>query len=181
MSTADVLKRKRDAPKSNGRQSHLWQGAPAMRKNSRNFSGLTFAVTDFLFVCAGGLIAYALRFSPTLSTHFRYLERPASAAGNFLSEHLGFLLLYVTLLLLAAHWQNLYRQYSGRYPQPESERVLRAIAVATLVLIAFIYLSGIKTVSRLFVGFTAVFSTLLLVSWRVCRSQLRRKQFAKGN
>src|SRR5258708_36730120 len=98
MSIAAVLKRKSDAPKSNGLRSHWLQGAPAMRNSSRNFGGLTFAVTDFLFACASGLIAYALRFSPPLSTHLRYLERPASATGNLLSEHLGFLLLNLTLV-----------------------------------------------------------------------------------
>jgi exopolysaccharide biosynthesis polyprenyl glycosylphosphotransferase len=58
--------------------------------------------------------------------------------------------------------------------------VVRAVAIATAVLSLFIYLSGIKTVSRLVVGLTAMFAVISLTSWRACGWYFRRRRFLSG-
>jgi len=180
MSTAAVAKSRNDPPSPSEPYVQLLPQARIVRRGRHDFGPATFALVDFVLVCASGFIAYTLRFSPGFSGIVRFAERSSSPAVPLLNEHLAFFLLYAALLLLTAHWQNLYRQYPERASRPESARVLQATGVATLVLTAFIYLSGTKTVSRLFVGLTAVFSSLLLVLWRVCRSHSKKKQFAKG-
>jgi exopolysaccharide biosynthesis polyprenyl glycosylphosphotransferase len=181
MSTAvlpEIKQTQADGPQL---QRPLPAESPARRPAERNFGRLVPPVVDFLLICASGALAFGLRFSPPLSDAVRFLERPLERPSNLTSVHISFLLLYVTLLLLSAYWQKLYSPATQRSRGAETDRVLRAVVVATLVLTAFVYLSGTKTVSRLFVALTAVCSTIALVTWRKWRSRFRIKQFEKGN
>jgi exopolysaccharide biosynthesis polyprenyl glycosylphosphotransferase len=143
------------------------------------YSALASVIIDFLLVCASGLLVYELRFSPYLSHDLRSFEIPAGFVG-LTSVHVGFVLIYVAILLLAAHWQNLYRYSPQRLPLAESCSVAWAVVVATVLLTAFIYLTGIKIVSRLVVGLTAILSAVALISWRAYRSHWRSKQLEQG-
>lgn len=139
------------------------------------------ALTDILLVCLSGLIAYHFRFSSQffslgLKSPGGVLVRPHSTAGIYL----GFLLLYATLILLAAYSQRLYNYEPSNSRLMGSLLVLRTVTVATVILTAFIYLSGIKTVSRLVVGVTAVCVALALSGWRLWRWSLVRRRLARG-
>lgn len=180
MSTVTLPKYRREQEKGPQTPNHLLGNGSPKSRTETSSNRLVPAIIDFLLICASGLLAFALRFSPGLSQALRFPERPIVRGNELTSVHLGFLLLYIALLLLASHWQNLYRPDSKRSFPTETERVIRAVTIATVVLTTFIYLSGIKTVSRLFVGFTAVISTLALITWRANRAYLRKKQFARG-
>lgn len=143
------------------------------------WSTLSPALLDALFVCSSGLLAYLIRFSPALTEFLARLDHLSVHPTNS-GSYLGCLLVYASLLLLSAHSLDLYRTAYGRPPLTESLLVIRAVAVATLVLAAFIYLSGNKSTSRLVVGFTATFSVITLVSWRMGRAYVVRKNRAKG-
>ena len=70
--------------------------------------------------------------------------------ANFpITPYLGFLLLYMTVIVLFCHSQNLYRTVPGCPSLDEVIAVAKAVLLATLLLTAFIYLSGMNTVSRL--------------------------------
>ncbi|MGC2364156.1 MAG: sugar transferase [Candidatus Sulfotelmatobacter sp.] len=145
------------------------------------YSAAASVIIDFLLVCASGLLAYELRFSPYLFHNLHTLDTPVGQlVGSLSSVHVGFVLIYVAILLLVAHWQNLYRYSPQRLPLAESGTVVWAVAVATVLLTAFIYLTGIKTVSRIVVGLTAMLSAVALISWRACRSHWRSKQLEQG-
>jgi exopolysaccharide biosynthesis polyprenyl glycosylphosphotransferase len=90
-------------------------------------------------------------------------------------------LLYVAIVVLAAHWQNLYRYLPERSTSTESGQAARAVAVATILLTAFIYLAGTKTVSRFVVGLTAALSAMSLITWRAFRSHWRTRQLERGH
>jgi exopolysaccharide biosynthesis polyprenyl glycosylphosphotransferase len=141
---------------------------------------LISVLMDVVLICTGGLLALKLEFSLRLSESLAVVGQSFHRMGTLASVNLGFLLLYATLLLLAAHSQNLYRHSPARSPLTGGWLVVRAVAIATVILTAFIYLSGIKTVSRLVVGLTALFSVIALTSWRACRWYVRRRQFARG-
>jgi exopolysaccharide biosynthesis polyprenyl glycosylphosphotransferase len=139
------------------------------------------ALADLLFVAASGLAAYRLRFSSHL------LAMTQGFPGSFLeashgvvARYLGFLLIYGALLVLVAYSQKLYDFEPNRSPVMDSLLVARAVTVATVLLTAFIYLSGIKTVSRLVVAIAAGFSFLSLSGWRLWRWQLARRRLVKG-
>jgi exopolysaccharide biosynthesis polyprenyl glycosylphosphotransferase len=139
------------------------------------------ALVDILLVGASGLVAYGLRFSSHLfhvNQDFpRYiLELPHGVVGVYM----GFLLIYAALLVLVAYSQKLYSFSLSRSPLMESLLVVQAVTVATMILTAFIYLSGIKTVSRLVVALTAGFSLLMLIGWRLGRWDFVRRRMAKG-
>jgi exopolysaccharide biosynthesis polyprenyl glycosylphosphotransferase len=123
------------------------------------------ALLDILLVVASGLVAFRLRF-------------PGSTflGGDFP----GFLIVYATLIVFVAHSQRLYVFNPSDSLLIESLRVMRAVAIATIVLTTFIYLSGIKTISRIVVGETAVCSLLTLSGWRLCRRYWLRRRLAKG-
>jgi exopolysaccharide biosynthesis polyprenyl glycosylphosphotransferase len=139
------------------------------------------ALADLLFVAASGLAAYRLRFS----THLISMTQgfPTSlleASHGAIARYLGFLLIYGALLVLVAYSQKLYDLEPNRSPVMESLLVARAVTVATVILTAFIYLSGIKTVSRLVVAIAAGFSFSSLSGWRLWRWHLMRRRLVKG-
>jgi exopolysaccharide biosynthesis polyprenyl glycosylphosphotransferase len=139
------------------------------------------AFMDILLVGASGLIAYRLRFSglfyPVKGGLPRQLfEAPHGTSGIYL----GFLLVYATLLVLVAYSQKLYNSNPNSSRLMDSLMVLRAVTVATVILTAFIYLSGIKTVSRLVVALTAGFSLLMLIGWRLCQWHMLHRRLARG-
>lgn len=140
------------------------------------------AVLDILLVGAGGLVAYLLRFSGStaFSTDWVFLDHSLKLPSALTGLYLGFLLVYAALLVLLAYAQQLYGFDPGRSPLMESLLVGRAVIVATVILTAFIYLSGIKTISRVVVGLTAAFSLLLLSGWRFGRQFWIRRRLARG-
>lgn len=146
---------------------------------ARHWSVLGPALLDTLLVTVSGLIAFQVRFASSLSVDRSSLVHLLSHPG-LARIYPGFLLVYVTLIVLVAHAQRLYRFEPAGSILMESLRVMRAVAIATVILTAFIYLSGIKTVSRTVVGETAVFSLLMLSGWRLCRRYWLRRRLAKG-
>jgi exopolysaccharide biosynthesis polyprenyl glycosylphosphotransferase len=135
---------------------------------------------DILLSSAAGMLAYQLRFSLTLWQAPAFLQHASQKVQGYASLDGGVLLLYVTILFLAAHSQNLYRPYPGRSASQEAFLVVRAVAIATLVLTMFIYLAGIMMVSRFIVASTAILSAIALMTWRACESYLRKKQLLRG-
>lgn len=140
------------------------------------------ALLDIALIAGSGLIAYIFRFSGSsaLSSDWVFLDHSLKLPIGMTGVYPGFLLVYAALLVLVAYAQQLYRFDPGRSPLMESLLVGRAVIVATIILTAFIYLSGIKTISRVVVGFTAICSLLLLSGWRLGRQHWVRRRLAKG-
>jgi exopolysaccharide biosynthesis polyprenyl glycosylphosphotransferase len=153
--------------------------SPLRRVAPRRRRQLAWLLIDVLLVCISGALAYAIRFSPILSQHLASLERPLEYSAPH--GYSGFLLLYVVLLVLVAYAQKLYRFSPSRSPLTESLLTGQTVMIATLILMAFIYLSGIKTISRLVVGLTAIFTMVFLSAWRACRWYIAKKYVTKGN
>jgi len=134
---------------------------------------------DILLVVVSGLIAFQVRFASSLFVDRNSLIHPLSDHG-LARVYPGFLLVYVALIVLVAHSQTLYRFDPSGSILMEGLRVMRAVAIATIILTGFVYLSGIKTVSRVVVGETAVFSFIALSGWRLGRRVWLRRRLAKG-
>jgi len=171
------------APKRNRRPSLPVESVPRRTNghhDTSRWSVLGPALVDLLLVAASGLIAYRLRFSvhlfPVNQSFPEHLLEVHGAAGTYI----GFLLVYAALLVLVAYSQKLYSLDPTRSPLMESLLVVRAVTVATVILTAFIYLSGIKSVSRLVVGLAAVCSLMTLSGWRLWRWFLLRRRLARG-
>jgi exopolysaccharide biosynthesis polyprenyl glycosylphosphotransferase len=129
---------------------------------------LVYALLDICFVVASGALAFLLRFSYGDLLHF-FNGRLGIALGQPYIGYEGFLFLYVGLVLLFCDWQDLYRTPRMRSAPSESIAVVKAVFLATLLLTAFIYLSGEKFISRLIVAGCFVLNSVALVAWRYAK------------
>lgn len=96
------------------------------------------------------------------------------------SHYLGFLVLYAALVGLFCQNQGLYEASRTTGPLDESFAVSKAVVMATLLLGAFIYLSGDKSISRLVVGFTALLAGIILSGWRFWNREIVKHRVATG-
>ena len=141
-----------------------------------------YVAIDFALVCAGGAAAFCLRFG---------FANPFGASLHSLHEfssHIslraypGFVFLYAALIVLACMSQDLYRTVRAQSAVEETFTVAKAVALATALLVLFIFTSGNKEVSRLVVAGAGVMNLATLAGWRFAKRQyvLRRAQRGEG-
>jgi exopolysaccharide biosynthesis polyprenyl glycosylphosphotransferase len=143
---------------------------------------ISYAAIDILLVCLGSTVAFVLRFGvPNLSDFEvvspRQLSLRASTHG-----YPGYLLLYCALIVLAGISQHLYRTPREITFFAETVRVLKAVALATSLLVLFIFTSGNKEISRLVVASAGCVNALNLAGWRFAKRWyvLRRADRGEG-
>lgn len=127
-----------------------------------------------------GLIALSLRFFGDSTSALLHWHRSSVEAGLPTAHYAAFLLLYAVVILLFCQSQDLYRTVRTRTALNESRAIFKAIVFATLLLSAFIYLSGVKIVSRLVVGFAALLNVATFISWRLWKRRIVLRRAAKG-
>ena len=135
-----------------------------------------YVLTDLSFVCLNATVVLTIRYlSPAVLDEV--WARPGVLERFLPLESYGaFVLLYAAVVVLSCTSQNLYRRLDYSKGWDESWRVAKAVLLATLMLAVFIYLSGHKDISRLWVGCTALLNTLTLIGWRKSlRSTLKRR------
>lgn len=140
----------------------------------------SYALIDFFLVCADGLLAFSWHFlldkhDGILHWQFGHIESAITA-----KHYAAFLLIYAALILLFCHSQSLYRTVRTRTAINESFAVFKAVFFATLLLSAFIYLSGVKIVSRLVVAYAALLNAALLAAWRLWKRRIILRRAAQG-
>src|SRR4029077_10949905 len=143
---------------------------------------VAYTLIDICCIVVNGLLAFFLRFSPGNLDHFFVSGRLAIRIDQVPSPYGGFLFLYIAMILLFCQWQNLYRTLRTRSAQEESFAVLKAVSLATLLLTAFIYLSGVKIVSRLIVASSLMLNAITMVIWRYVKRRIviRRVELGIG-
>jgi len=119
-------------------------------------------------VLTNAVLAFLLRFSSG-HLHRFFIPGGLKLTDQPVAHYGGFLLLYVALILLFCHLQDLYRTPRERPSGEETLAVVKAVSFATLLLAAFIYLSGVKIVSRSVVVTTLVLNVMTLVAWRYAK------------
>src|ERR1700689_1400423 len=169
-----------DWPSSNG-------AAPVEKEvGHRRYKGLgrwvqgCYALIDIICVVLNGVLAFYLRFAPADLRSLIMTGRLRVPEHQPLSQYWGFLLLYVALILLFCQGQDLYRTPLARSSSRESRAVVNAVFFATLLLTAFIYLSGVKVVSRMIVAIASLLNVLALVAWRYGKHQLVMHRMEQG-
>lgn len=139
---------------------------------------VVYAVVDISFIAANFAAAFAFRFH-LATLHGLLIAWRYPGIGN----HYGaFLLLDVCLTLMYCHGEELYRTPLDRSAWDESVAVAKAVGFATLLLTAFMYLSGVKMVSRTIVMASAGLNILALSAWRYAkrRAVLHRAESGIG-
>jgi exopolysaccharide biosynthesis polyprenyl glycosylphosphotransferase len=151
---------------------------------ARYLSGLTvqvaYALIDILCVCANGVVAYFFRYAPAVPRGDFFSGYSRFAVDQPLLHYAAFLFLYVALILLFCQWQDLYTTPRTRSSQAESMAVLKAVSLATLLLASFIYLSGVKIVSRIVVVTSLVLNVMALATWRYAKRRIVIRRVERG-
>lgn len=125
---------------------------------------------DLLLVCLNGIIVFYLKF-------YR--------GGNIESgvptlHYIAFLALYAAVVGVFCQNQGLYQTWRSTGPLDESLAILKAVFLSTLLLTAFIYLSGDKSISRLVVGFSGLLNALTLPAWRSWKREVVKRRVVSG-
>ncbi len=131
-------------------------------KSVRQNVTMLFVAGDLAILCASAIVATLLRFPATDWNPFR---QPTIA------KHIGFLLLYAGFLLLSCVVYEVHSGKRWRTARREREALLKAIAMATLLEGAVIFLSGVKGISREVVVETVLLSTIFMVLVRLARGR----------
>jgi exopolysaccharide biosynthesis polyprenyl glycosylphosphotransferase len=94
--------------------------------------------------------------------------------------YVGFLLLYVALIVLACKSQDLYRTPKEVLAIEESVTVLRAVGMATALFVLFVFASGNKEISRLTVACAGALNVFTLAGWRYAKRRYVLRRAVRG-
>jgi len=133
-----------------------------------------------LFVCIDGFVALSLRFFGNSAKDILHWHRTIAETGLPVGHYSAFLLLYAVVILLFCQSQDLYRTVRTRTAMDESLAVVKAVVFATLLLSAFVYLSGVRIVSRLVVGYAGALNVMTFIAWRLWKRRIILQRASKG-
>jgi exopolysaccharide biosynthesis polyprenyl glycosylphosphotransferase len=159
--------------------SPLVQGPRPRRSSEDTFSRSQFhhaifarriilVLADLFSVWCSGLLAVALRFPQLHRSHWT------------IEAHVAFLVLYAGLIILFCNTQMLYSGVHFRSSKRETVAVVRAVAMASVLLTAFIYISGLKMISRFVIALTMVLSLGAIATSRYLRRRRLQRAPADG-
>jgi exopolysaccharide biosynthesis polyprenyl glycosylphosphotransferase len=133
---------------------------------------VAYAVIDLAFVMANGVAAYFLSHPAAGMSHVMDSAYKEVVTHQPLSGYGGFLILYAGLILLFCQGQDLYRTPRKRTVTDESAAVVKAVTFATLLIVAFIYLTGVNIVGRETVAIEFVANAIALSVWRYAKRRV---------
>jgi exopolysaccharide biosynthesis polyprenyl glycosylphosphotransferase len=176
VTTPDASSRFRPSasPRKNGHRP-----APSSQIAGSRWVQVFYALIDLLLVGANAMIAFSLRFSSSFPREVFHDYRESGPVLS-LTHYAAFLMLYAALTLLFCQSQSLYRTVRTRTAMDESFAVFKAVFLATLLLSAFVYLSGFKIVSRLVVGYAAALNVLTFIAWRLWKRKILVRRAEQG-
>lgn len=128
-----------------------------------------YALIDFGFAVLNGVAAYFLVHPSAGLHHVLDSAYKEVVRHQPLSGYGGFLLLYSGLILLFCQGQDLYRTPRKRTVAAESFAVVKAVTFATLLMTAFIYLTGVDIVGRSAVAIEFASNAIALSAWRYAK------------
>lgn len=158
--------------RTNGWRSEGRRGKPKTGKIGGLWVQIAYALIDVCCVVGNGLLTFVFRFVPSGMRHMVLSKHPVIATDQPIQQYGAFLLLYVALIVLLCQWQDLYRTPRTRSAADESLGVVKAVFFATLLLTAFIYLSGVKIVSRIVVLASLLANSATMVAWRYAKRRI---------
>ncbi len=169
-------------PQSGAAEPPIW----TQRRKARRYAAdnawlqIAFALIDVAFVILDGAAAFLVRFARGtlhnlfLSGHLQlHTDQPVF-------RYLVFLLIYAALVAVFCKWYDLYRISTTRRFRDEASAVLEAVFLATLLLSAFVFVSGIKIVSRFVVAAAFCLNIVALTSWRYARRRIVIRRVEQG-
>jgi exopolysaccharide biosynthesis polyprenyl glycosylphosphotransferase len=141
---------------------------------------VVFALLDVALIVLDCAVAFLVRFARGGLRSVLFSGRFQLTTDQPISRYLAFLLIYVVLTVVFCKWYDLYRTSAIRRFRDESSAVFEAVFFATLILAAFVFLSGIKIVSRFVVAAAFCLNILTLCAWRYARRRIVIRRVEAG-
>jgi len=94
--------------------------------------------------------------------------------------YIGVLLLFAALIVLFSQMHGLYHTPRDRSQLQETFLVVKALSWSTAMLMATIFLSGTRTISRLVILASAVINVVVFASWRMWKRSVIERRVAAG-
>lgn len=138
---------------------------------------IAYATIDAFFVLMSSAIVFWLRFG-VANPLGRQRDLFASLSGR---TYLSFFLLYSALVILCCISQRLYSTPRDRGFMAETVMVIKAVCVATTLLVFFIFASGNKDISRLVISGAGAINVLTLSGWRATKRHFLMRRTAAGH
>ena len=135
---------------------------------------------DFALVCLGSAAVFCLRFG--FANPFGASLHPLRNLSPQISlrAYPGFVFLYAALTVLACMSFDLYKAARVQNGLRESFAAGRAVALATGLLVVFIFISGNGEVSRLLVTCAGAINAGTLCGWRIFRRRYAVRRAERG-
>ena len=150
------------------------------RLSGGTWARVAYAVIDLAFICVDGAIAVSVRFAPHMARHLVRFGNFGLSPTFPVSAYGAFLLLYAALIVLFCQGQDLYRTPRTRSAADETFRVAKAVSLATLLLMAFVFLSGYRQVSRAVVLGAGLLDIVTLSWWRFWKRKFVIRRMTQG-
>ncbi len=140
----------------------------------------SYVAIDIILVCLVAIAAYGARFG--FAHHLGIEIAPARQLIHQAYTHTypAFLLLYVTLIVMACISQHLYRTPREIRALEETFRVVKAVGFATALLVLFIFFSSNKEISRIVVVSSGIANIGTLAGWRYAKRLYVLKRARRG-
>ena len=139
-----------------------------------------YVLADLFLIFLNALAVYYFRYAPDWLPAL-LSGAPARLPTDPLGAYLSFYLPYAGLLVLSFQAQALYSTQRTRTSLDESLAVFKAVLLATLLLTSFIYLSGVKTISRLVIVWSGLLNAVTLSAWRAWKREVVEQRARSGN
>lgn len=135
---------------------------------------------DISFIFSSGFSAFSFRYG---TDWISYVLWGIGTETQFalLDEHLIFLFLYATLIVLFCQGQGLYHTLLWRSALDEALAIAKAVAIATTAIVFCIYVANVNSISRLVLGSTTVYTIAFLSAWRYYRRKAVERRVEQGH
>jgi exopolysaccharide biosynthesis polyprenyl glycosylphosphotransferase len=130
---------------------------------------VAYVAIDVAMVCLGGLFIFWITFGQQQTLAVSILSAARFLASVSAPAYLGLLLLYAALIVLACKSQDLYRTPKELSAVEETFRVVKAVGLATALLVLFIFTSDNREISRIVVLYAGALNILTLAGWRYAK------------
>lgn len=140
----------------------------------------SYVAIDVILICLGAIAVYGARFG-----FAHYLGVEIASAQQLIHQtythtYPAFLLLYVVLIVMACMSQSLYHTSREIRALEESFKVAKAVGIATVLLVVFVFVSGNKEISRMVVASAGVANIGTLAGWRYAKRFYVLKRAHRG-
>jgi exopolysaccharide biosynthesis polyprenyl glycosylphosphotransferase len=133
---------------------------------------IAYAAIDCITVCLTGALVLYLQFGIVPSLE---VIRPLAQHAYF-----TFTFLYAVIVLLSCASQDLYRTPRDRGVSEETFMVVRAVSVATIVLVLFVFVLGLQGVPRITILALAMPNAVVLSGWRYLKRRMILNRTLRG-